>query len=187
MLSRWTTTKLITAGSLGVLTVILTLPASALVAISGIPLLGGFINIFLDRILDALALLIIGNFGTATLKKTILGIVALPTLLLGPPGFLPKILIYATNGLIIDTIYFSIKNKKIALFLSNGIAAIAIAFQVVYIGRVFNVPGIEQTAKIFLSPFLLIGAGLGGGISGLIGLLIYNKIKNSSLIIRIQK
>src|SRR4030042_7166512 len=122
MRKGWTTTKLITAGSLGVLTIALTLPASSLVAISGIPLMGGFINIFFDRTIDALALLIIGKFGAATIKKTVFGIIALPTLLLGPAGFLPKVLIYVVDGLIIDSLYFLIKDKRLAIFISNGVA-----------------------------------------------------------------
>ncbi|MFH2020759.1 MAG: hypothetical protein ABIJ34_05055 [archaeon] len=186
-MSKWTLTKFIVSSALGVLTVVLTLPASALVAFTGIPLMGGFINLFIDRVLDTITALSVNKFGSVTLKRTVLGIVAIPTLLLGPPGFIVKVIISASNGLIIDFVYLFVKEKKIAAVLSNGIGAVALGFTFVFLGRIFRMPGVDETARVFLSPLMILLTFIGGAISGYLGWFIFQKIKNTSVIKRIQR
>lgn len=187
MKKGWTNIKLITVGGLGALSLILTLPASSLALLTGIPLMGGFINIFFDRTMDAIALLIVPKFGSVTIKRTVFGILAIPTLILGPSGFLPKVLISTTSGLIIDLAYkFSKGNQLWRISLSLVLGVIYCPFALVYMGRLLSVPGIDETARIFLSPLVLFGTGVAGVICGCFGWLIYQKIRFSSLIQRFK-
>ena len=108
-------------------------------------------------------------------------------MLLGPPGFVAKVIISASNGLIIDLIYLFVKSKKIAAILSNGIGAVAFAFTFVYLGRILKMPGIEETAEFFLNPLLLSVSFIGGCLSGYLGWLIFEKIKKTNIVRRIQR
>jgi len=57
---------------------------------------------------------------------------------------------------------------------------------IIEVGRLFDIPGIQQTTKLFY-PFLLIPAVLIGATGGYLGYLIYQKIKGTSVVRRIQK
>ena len=59
-MKKWTTTKLITAGSLGVLSLILQLPGASIPAITGLPMTG-FINAFVAAVIMMVCLLIINQ------------------------------------------------------------------------------------------------------------------------------
>ena len=183
----WTLNKLIACGSLGVLSLLLQLPATALVGFIGIPLIGGLINIFIARTIESLTILTIDKFGAATLQNLVVGILAIPFLYMGPPGFLPKLIIVLLNGLIIDILFLFGKNKKISAMLSIGIASLLFGLYYVQIGRYFAIPGIEETAKIFLSPLMMLGTFMAGATSGYLGWVIYNKIKKTAIVKRIQK
>lgn len=184
---KWSLKQLIVCGALGVLSVLLQLPSTALVSFIGIPLIGGVINIFIARTIEAITILVVKKFGAATLQNLVMGLLAIPFLLIGPPGFIPKIIIVLLNGLLIDTFFLLGKNKKISVVTSIGIASVLFGFYFVIVGKIFSIPGIDETARVFLSPLMILGTFIAGSISGYLGWLIFQKIKNTSVIKRIQR
>lgn len=184
---KWSLKQLIVCGALGVLSVVLQLPSTALVSFIGIPLIGGVINIFIARTIEAVTILVVKKFGAATLQNLVVGLLAIPFLLMGPPGFIPKLIIVLLNGLLIDILFLLGKNNKISVVISIGTASLLFGFYFVFIGKMFGMPGVEETARFFLSPLMMLGTFIAGSISGYFGWLIFQKIKNTSVIKRIQK
>lgn len=186
MTKGWTTTKLIAIGSFSVLTLVLQLFGASLVAITGIPLMGGVINIFVTPSMTAVALFVIDQVGVVTIMYTILGILQLPLPLSGTPGFLAKIPILTIGGLIADAIYlFFKKNKIVAAMLIGGSTSLYFTVAILKTGTIFKIPGIDQTVK-FINPPVLILTFFIGCISGYLGWLIYSKIKSAAVVKRIQ-
>ncbi|MDD4989883.1 MAG: hypothetical protein PHW31_01070 [Candidatus Pacebacteria bacterium] len=183
---QWTTTKLITIGGLGVIMVLAGLLGNALVAITGIPGVGSFINSFLGVIVYAFCALLIRKFGAVAIMGVVYGILALPLPSMGTPGFFPKILIAGMVGLTVDLVYQIFKKKE-------KLAAIIIGIDVNIIGililagffKIFKVPGAEKFIKIFVSPLIAVMIIL-GILGGLVGYLILKKIKHTSVVKRIQ-
>jgi ABC-type thiamin/hydroxymethylpyrimidine transport system permease subunit len=187
MIKGWTTTRLITAGSLGVFSFVLQLPASAITATTGVPLTGGFINVFIGPAMDSLTPLVVPVFGAATIQRIVLGLLAFPIALAGPPGFFPKVALFLIQGLIVDFVFMILRTrKKSAAIIASAVSAVYLIFALVFIGKLFSIPGIAQTARIFLSPLLLIGTLAAGGVSGFLAWFIYQRIKNTAIIRRIQ-
>ena len=182
----WTTTKLVAAVSLAALTLILSLLGAGIVAVTAIPLMGGLINVFVATIMIMLCLFVIDQFGAVTIRNIVLGILQLPFPLNGTPGFLPKVPILILQGVIIDVLYLLLKrNELIASVVIGGLSQLYIGVAVVEVGRLFGMPGIEQTSKLLYSP-LVIAVVLLGAIGGYLGYLIYEKIKDTAVVRRIQ-
>ena len=59
-------------------------------------------------------------------------------------------------------------------------------FATVEVGRLFDMPGIEEAAKLFYSPLIIAGIII-PGLAGLMGLYVYTRIKNISVVSRIQE
>ncbi|MBI4099588.1 hypothetical protein HY440_01130 [Candidatus Microgenomates bacterium] len=184
---KWTTTKFIAAGSLGVLSLLLEIPASSLAILSGVPLMGGFINIFIAPVFDSLTPLLISSFGAATIQRGVIALLSLPLALGGPPGFFPKVIIMLIQGLLVDLIFLALKaNRKAAAIIAAAVSTIYYTLAFVFVGKLFALPGIDQTIKLFLSPLLLVGSLVAGGFSGYLAWLIYNRVKRTSIVARIQ-
>lgn len=186
-MSKWTTTKLVVLAGLVVLGFIASLAGGFLIAITGIPGAGGFITPFLVMIVVIFALLVIRKFWTATIGCIIYGILALPTPMFGPPGFLPKILIIVGLGIWIDIVYFFFrKNDRLAPIMIGVLSAPIVSLLLIGIGLLFNMPGIDKFINILLSPFFVALTSILGATGGYIGYLFYNRLKNTSIVRRIQ-
>lgn len=190
MKTNWTTTKLIVAGSLGALSVALQLFGSGIAAVVGIPMFGGVVNIFIAPALIMICLFVVNQFGAATTMYLVASILALPFHLSGTPGFLPKVPIGLIEGLIADVLFhFLKKNQKMASLIIGALTMLYVSIAVIEVGKRFNMPGIEQTAKLVYklvySPFLIPGLII-PAFGGYLGYLIYQKIKNTSVVKRIQ-
>jgi len=59
-------------------------------------------------------------------------------------------------------------------------------WSIVLLGRLFGMPGVDQASKLLLSPVLVFTGLAVGSLGSYIGYLIYQKIKNTSTIRRIQ-
>src|SRR3990167_48413 len=94
----WNITKLVTAGSLGALMWILSLPGALINIIT--PVWSGGLNPLIYGVFAILCLFITTNFGYTTLMFTVFGILAIPFPLLGVPGLFSKIIVAAVAGLI---------------------------------------------------------------------------------------
>ena len=75
-----------------------------IVIATGIPLAGAIIMGLFVGIIIALTELILPIFPSATIMTLVYGILAIPTPISGPPGFLPKVLIVASAGFVADVV-----------------------------------------------------------------------------------
>lgn len=187
MKTKWNVTKLIAIGSLAVLDVVLALFGAGINAVTGIPLMGGVLNNLVENGITVLCCLIMDQFGAATILKFVLGILQIPLPIAGTPGFVPKVLILVIGGLIADVLYLALKrNRVIASLIIGGLPQIYYIFAVVQLGRLFGMPGVEETARIILSPLLVVGATVEGAIGGYLGWLIYCRIKDTAMVVRVR-
>lgn len=187
MKKNWTTTKLIATGSLGVLGTLIFIPFMVLAQILQMPGLFILTSAFLIPSILIPGLFIIDQFGTAAIGTTVLMILTLPTSFSGPPGFLPKILLGPTVGIIIDALYLVLRKKEKLAAYVIAIGAIIIQ-EIFYISllRLFSIPGWEKSLKLFISP---IGMGFvlfHGILGGTIGYIILKRIRNTAIVKRIQ-
>jgi len=183
MKKGWTTTKLIAAGSLAAMNLVLAILGAIITSFLGTPLIGGFINMAVLII----TLLVINSFGAAAIYMTILGILILPLPIQGIPGFAPKVILLGLGGLSADILYFFFKkNRLIASVLVAGIEVPLTWFLLFKAARWFGIEGMEQFAKVLSTPIGVGGAFAAGGVGGLLGYGIYYKIKDSHVVKRIQ-
>ncbi len=185
---EWNITKLIVTGGLAIVYLILALSGSALQAVIVIPGAAGIIMMFVGAMMFAFCCLLIRQFGCATIMGLIYSICALPLPVIGTPGFLPKILIGFSAGVAADLTYFLLKkNVKIAAIGIGAITQIIIPFMIIGFGWMLSIPGIEKLIKLFISPIMIPATIIGGGVGGYIGYLLFNKLKNTAVVRRIQK
>lgn len=188
MKKNWTITKLIAIVSLGTLYLVVSLLGAGIVAVTAIPLAGGIINVFITPIMTMVCLFTADQFGAATVMFIVYSVLALPFPLAGSPGFLGKIPIFIVGGIMTDLLYLLLKRKaRITSFVIGGVGELYFGMAVVGVGHLFNIPGVDQAAKLFYSPPGIAFALVGGAIGGYLGWLIYSKIKNTSVIKRIQQ
>lgn len=186
-MNKWSTTKIIAAGSFGVLGFVLALFEAGIVSATGIALAGGVLGVLAEPLLRLLCCHVIDRFGAATVMGIVLGLLAIPISFQGPPGFLPKVITQVIGGLGTDIMYILLKkNPKIASPIIGGINRLVFFYLIIQIGRIFQMPGIEEAAKAFTSIPVISAAVIVGAIGGFLGWVIYSKIKDTNVVIRIQ-
>jgi len=187
-MKKWNITKLVAAGSLGVLLLVLNIFGSILNTITGTTVFGGLFNTLFYIGVMIICLLIINQFGAAIVFFLIYGILVLPFNLFGPPGFILKIPIALIGGLIGDILYLITKKRKtLASIITGSIVMMYFFYVFVFAAKLFNIPGQEYQIKYFLNPAMNLLMMLAGAIFGYGGYLVYNKIKNTSIVKRIQR
>lgn len=187
MKAGWNVTKLVSAGALGVLLLVLSLGGAAIAGVTGIPGSSGIINVFVSGAMFALCCLVIRRFGAATIMGFVYSVLAIPLPLFGTPGFVPKILLGISSGLLADVIFLILRrNERIASLAVGAATQLLISLGIVVTGRLFGMPGIEQFEKIAFSPVGIIAAIVIGGIAGFLGWLIYSRIRDTAVVVRIQ-
>lgn len=187
MKKGWTTTKLIATGSLGVLGYLTFIPFMILAQITHIPGLLIMTSAFLIPAILIPGLFIIDKFGAAAIGTTVLAMLDLPTTFLGPPGFLPKVLLGPTVGIFIDILYLIFKRKKkLAAFLIAIGAIFTSEISYILLLKVFLIPGWEKSLKLLFSPLGLGFVLVHGTIGALIGLAILKRVRNTAIVKRIQ-
>jgi len=194
MKKGWTTTKLITAGSIGILIFIFSLPGGVLNVVTGIPGAGGFINIVAQTSLTSLAILLLRQIGTASIVWLVFTIIALPFPLIGPPGLLLKVLIGLFIGIVSDGAFvLTRKSEKLMALMIGGFNQVAnfFAFLLMATSGIKWLGGVEKMLKswfvfpkiiLLFVPTFIIGMGL-----GYLGWFIYLKIKDTAVVKRIQQ
>jgi len=189
MKKSWTSTKLIAVASLAVLNVIIALLSSAINMATGVTMAGGVLTSFTGPLLLIVCLLVVNRFGSASLFLLVTSVLALPLNYAGPPGFLPKVLVYLVAGLMLDLLYISLRrySRFFTCLLIGGVEDVYVAFAVFGVGRLFGVPGIDRIATFVPLPVFIIVVFLMGAIGGYLGWLIYHKIKNTAVVKRIQQ
>lgn len=188
MLKNWKTTKLIAIGGLASLEFVVHILASVITATTGIMMASGAITAIVGPLLLSLCLLTVDRFGAGFVYLTLVGILDLPLAISGPPGFLPKIPIFMSMGFIADLLYKIFKNrsKLTAVSIVGGFNNVYLVLAVIAAGLLIGIPGIEEVATLVPLPILIVALFVVGAISGYFGYLIYQKIKNTSVVRRIQ-
>lgn len=184
----WATTKLLAVGALAVLDVVIILFSQMLTLSTGISMASGAILIFTEPILIIICLSIINKFGAATIFMAIISLLTLPTTYSGPPGFLPKIIVIIGLGFAIDSIYWLFKKspKILTALIIGAIVPFWYTYGIIFVGKLFNIPGIDRILNLLPTPVFLIAMLMAGALAGYLGHLSYQKIKNTSVVIRIQ-
>jgi hypothetical protein len=185
---RWTTTKLTAVGSLGVLLLFLQLIPVVINTIAPARFYSGFLSTLIHTSIAIICLMIINKFGSASLMFAIYGFLAIPFNILGTPGFLLKIPITLGIGIISDVLYSFLKrNKLVASLLIGGTYPYYFVVVMTFVAEIYNIPGFEGQKKLLFTPFIVFGSIILGAIEGYVGYIIYQKIKNTSIVKRIQK
>lgn len=187
MKKGWTTTKLIATGSLGVLGALIFIPFLVLARVLQMPGLFVMTSAFLIPSILVPGLFIINQFGAAAIGVTVLVILTLPMGFVGPPGFLPGILLGPTVGIAIDALYLMLKKREKLAAYVIAIAAIFIQ-EVFYISllRLFSIPGWDKSLKLLISPLGIGFVLFHGLLGGTIGYIVLKKIRKTAVVKRIQ-
>lgn len=187
MKHNWNTTKLISAGSLGALLLVLHLGGATINLITGNVAIGGGLNSIITSVLIVITSLTLNLFGANTIVLGIYGVLSIPFNLIGPPGFILKVIIAILGGVIVDFFYIIFrKNLLVSVLMIGGIFQIYLGWTLVLANRFFNIPGFQLVVQNAIIP-LIIGSLLVGAIGGYLGLIIYWKINKTSLMNRVQK
>jgi hypothetical protein len=188
MKKGWTTTKLIATGSLGVLRFILTLTSIPISISTGIPGSGGAVSFIFAAIILVLTVFIIQDFWAATISCLVFGVLAIPFPFLGPPGFLPKIILVGLVGVIVDVLFLFLKKREKIVALTIGgvsqgiLPPILMGFLVL-----LDIPGSEKIFEAISIPLMVGGGLIGGSISGYFGYVLYKKVESTTVVKRIQQ
>lgn len=194
MKKGWTMTKLIASGSIGVAMLIFSLAGGVLNTATGITGSGGLINVFVQGGLTTFVVLTVRQFGSATIAWLVLTILAIPLPIIGPAGFFLKIF----NGLFIGTcsdITFLLfrKREKLAGVLVGGVSNVSAGIALVILSF-FGIKWLAIAEKIseLLLTFpgvliLVLGSFSLGMFTGYLGWVAYDKVKDTSVVRRIQK
>lgn len=186
MKKGWSTTKLIAVGSLGVLAIILMLFGAGITSVVGISLTGVTNALVIPAVL-VFCLFLIPKLWSVILLTLIYGVMSLLLPVTGPPGFFPKIIICVSQGFTAGILFFSLrKHPKLNSLLIGGISQLVAIFGVLWFSHWVNIPGIEHTFKL-VSPVTIGGAFIVGAFGGHLGYLLYQKLKNTAVVKRIQR
>lgn len=190
MKKGWTITKLMTVGGLVALKFLATIFFyTSFLALSG-SVFSGLSYVIIGPFFTILVSLIVDQFGSVLIFSILRFIVEVPL-----PSMFPEIVNLAfllISGLTIDSLYSRLKTKKqffsfLSGFLYNFFNMLILVFLYFSIG----VPAAENIPKFFEIPVVIMImtflVSIGGGFSGYLAYLTYGKIKNTSVVKRIQQ
>lgn len=185
-MKKLNTTKLMALAALSVLQLVLLLFGVGIMAL-GVPGVGGILNTVVYSSVIIFTLLVIDYPYAATILFTIFGFLSLPFPLMGTSGLLVKIPIGIVAGLVSDCLYALLKKNKLVCSLAiGGVVTYYIAVVLILVSFFVRIPGL-MTFKTILSFTAFVSTMIVGAIGGAFGLFVYNKIKCSSVVRRIQK
>lgn len=189
--SIFTPVRLGAIGALGVLLLLINLGTGTLVVlVTGIMAAGAFLMTFFGPMMYVISRLIIGRFGTGTLAGLVYSLIALGFPIMGPPGFVPKLLTGIGYGLITDAVFAIWQRKEKIASMIAGILSDLLGMGILLVTfRVFLPPAIsEKTFALFLGklPMVIVLLVILGGAGGFVGWLIYNEIRNRAIVRRLQ-
>lgn len=173
MLKKFNTKELIFLAILGALAFVIDL-----VIVSGIDAATGIIGagflvstVFFSMVVTA-GVLIIKKFGMYTIGGFVYSVLAIPTLIIGPPGIY-KIFIGTFLGLTADVTILLFRFKKIGYYFSLAVANILVLPVILYALIFLGLPGTELLADslFFLVPVI----GVESIIGSWIGIKLYEK------------
>lgn len=153
---------------------------SGIVAVTGTPMAGGLITVFIMVYIFVLTALIIRKFGIVTLVTLIYTLLSIPTINMGPPGFY-KVLIGLANGLIMDIILYTGRYKKFAYYLAMVAGMILSIPLMLFAMKLLGLPGYEKLLSMLFIAMLVYAIEAAIGVW--LGILTYEKkLKKSKLV-----
>ena len=179
-----TTKDLALAGGFGALLFAIDAVFTPLQSITNIPGIVGVVDTFFWVIVATIAILITRKLGFFTITAAIYGLMSVPMITWGGPGF-HKLLMIMPVAAVVEAILLLTNYSALGINI-----AIATGLPVAYIMQLYvmaqlGISGAETYMK-FLVPFL-IAAMVEGFIGGAIGIWLYNKkIKNLKVVKAIQ-
>jgi len=190
---KWNTTKLIATGSLAALEFVISLPIRGIYVGSGTNPLGGIFYLITDPIFDILTLLLIQQFGCVTIKNLMRTLITLPFPHVYPFPF--YLVTGPITGLLLDSLFYLLKQKmRLSSVVIGGMDSSITVFFLYLIYITVGYAGAEKLPKIVLESveiierliILFMIIFVIGAVSGYMGYLIYQKIKDTSVVRRIQ-
>ena len=153
---------------------------SAILMATGIPASGGLANMFAAIFIAVIGFKIVDKFGAATVFFTVMGVLAIPTPIMGPPG-VHKVGVMFLMGLIFDIVLFIFKRKNVGYLIGAAITGVDGAIFIYMLLVLLGLPG-AGLLRPMLIPFSIIYAIL-GLVGAYTGLLIYDKkLKHLSVV-----
>jgi len=148
------------------------------------PAASGFTSALIQPILITIAALTLRRFGIATTMYLVYGFLAIPTNMVGglPAPF--KILIVLLMGITFDIFIHFGKYKKISFYLGSIVMQVITVVALVYFYVLLGIPNSEKF--IAAAPLFAIIGIIESFIGILIGMWIYNKIKNKNIVRQLQ-
>ena len=187
MKGKWTTTQLMAVAGLAVLDVVVGLAASTITATTGITMASGIITSISEPLLLMVGLLLIRRFGAGILFMAIVSVLTLPFNYAGPPGFFAKVPIILGLGVICDFLFFSLKKANVYFtgVVIGAVLCLWYTFAVAFVGRLLQIPGIDNFMKVMPLSTLIASVSIVGGIGGSLGVVVYSRISKTSVVTRI--
>jgi hypothetical protein len=160
-------------GAMGAISFVLAwVLGSAVNVATGTPLMGGILNGLIVGVVLTIALKVVEKFWAATILWLIFGILAIPTITLGPPGIY-KIIVGLVVGFVWDIILWISKRSNAGYIIGGASMSITSMLGVLAFMILLGLPGLEKLQSIIA--YLLVFYAILGAISVYIGILIYQR------------
>jgi hypothetical protein len=182
MLKNWRTNDFVIVALLSAAYIVADLIfASAVVAVSGIPLSSALITGLIAGFFLLITVKLVPKPGAVTLLMALFAVMELPTSLGGAPGFWPKIPINVLAGLLGDVwLYFTGYHKRWNLFVGFYILAAVNLASFIFFLVLMKIPNAEKTLAI--AHWLILVYWIIGTIGIALGLIVWNKIKDKKIV-----
>ncbi len=189
MRKGWTITKLIAVGSIAVVRFLVRILIYITILLTTGNVFAGILALIIAPFFIVFAALIVNQFGTATIFSLISFFIDLPT-----PSIFPKIVNFflaLVAGLTLDALFLFLRTQKKSFSFWGGFIFnfAHLPFCIILYFTV-GLPGAENIPRFIIEPNWIVTitflVSILGGIFGLLGYSVYQKIKNTTVVKRIQ-
>jgi|GEM_PF-5816769 len=184
---KWKTSTFVAIAALAAFYVVISLPGGLVAGVTGMAMIAAVVNIVVIGIMYALVPLIMRRFGAATLWAFLFSVIMLPLPIGGPAGLIIKIPYLTFWGFLADVTYQLFKKSdKLAAIMISVVQLGPGVYLSVWLWEILGSQQLaEETAKMGGPVVALVLSAL-GVLFGFVAYLIYNKLKNTAVVKRIQ-